>query len=156
MHRVLRRLARPAVPLAAVLLLATACGSSDDSNAADDAASSPSAPASASPSASEGSAESSPSGSASASAETGTVIDIRFADGQVTPAGKQVEIGVGEPFTLRVEADAPGELHIHSTPEQELAYEPGTTEKTLTLDRPGVVDIESHTLDQLVLRVEVS
>ncbi|SDS26748.1 hypothetical protein SAMN04488570_1499 [Nocardioides scoriae] len=156
MHRVLRRLARPAVPLAAVLLLVTACGSPDGSGTTDDAASSPSpsasASASASPSASAGSAESSPS----ASTEAGTVIDIRFADGQVTPAGKQVEVGVGEPFTLRVEADAPGELHIHSTPEQELAYEAGTTEKTLTLDRPGVVDIESHTLDQLVVRVEVS
>ena len=159
MPPVLRRLARPAAPLVATLLLLGGCGSSGGTDAGDAGTSSPSTGATPSESAS-GSAGGSAGGPASASSsptqESGTAVDIRFADGRVTPGGKQIEIGIGEPLTLTIEADAPGELHVHSTPEQEIAYDAGTLEKTLTFDRPGVVDIESHTLDQLVLRVEVS
>ncbi len=154
MSPALGRYLRPIVLTLAALVLVAGCGSSEEP-----AASSPSQSSSA-PSEPSGSAEASESPSESPSpsasqAPTGTVVDITVADGRASPQGKALEVAIGEPVTLRVESDAPGELHIHSTPEQELAFGAGTTEKELTLDRPGVVDVESHDLGQLLVRLEV-
>ena len=76
-------------------------------------------------------------------------------DGEFTPNGERVELGVGETLVLTVTADEAGELHVHSTPEQEIAYEEGTSEHEITIDRPGVVEVESHEPDQIVLQLEV-
>ena len=84
-----------------------------------------------------------------------TTIDITFEGGQVTPQGAKIQVKAGKPVTFHIVADKPGELHVHSSPEQEYAYPAGTTDKTLTLDQPGVVDVESHTLDKLVAQLEV-
>lgn len=85
----------------------------------------------------------------------GTTIDITFKGDQVDPAGVEKRVQAGEPITLHIVADAPGELHVHTSPEQEIAYPVGTTDKTLTIDRPGVVEVESHNLDRLVVQLEV-
>ena len=98
---------------------------------------------------------SSSSSSGAGSTSTGTTISITFSGGSVTPQGKQVKVKAGTPFTLRIKADEPGELHVHSSPESEVAYTAGTTTKKLTIDRPGVVDVESHDLDKLVVQLEV-
>lgn len=85
-------------------------------------------------------------------------IDIDVEDGEVTPAGDEVEVATGEEIDLVVTADAPGEIHVHSEPETELAYE-GTGEPetfTLSIDRPGQVEVESHTLDMLIVKLVVS
>ena len=66
-----------------------------------------------------------------------------------------MEAKVGEEITLRVTSDAPGEIHVHSTPEQELEYAAGTTDLPLTIDAPGLVDVESHTLDMVIVQLEV-
>jgi hypothetical protein len=88
---------------------------------------------------------------------TGTKkIDITFSGDSVTPNGEKVEVGIGQKIQLHVTADAAGEIHVHSTPEQELEYDQGTTDLTLTIDKPGVVDVESHTLDKTILQLEVS
>ncbi len=84
-----------------------------------------------------------------------TTLDITFKGDTVDPQGASVEIEAGKPVKLHIVADQPGELHIHSSPEQELAYEAGTTDKTITIDQPGVVEVESHTLDKLVAQLEV-
>ncbi len=153
MSPALGRLLRPVVLSLSALLLLTGCGSSDSPESSGGSSSSSSS--SPSPSAS-GSASESASASPSPTAEPeGTVVRITVADGAATPQGKAVRVAIGEPVTLRIESDAPGELHIHSTPEQELAFEAGTTEEELTFDRPGVVDVESHDLDQLLYRLEV-
>lgn len=85
-----------------------------------------------------------------------TTIDITFSDGSVTPSGKRVEVDAGQTIELVVKADEPGELHVHSSPEQELPYGAGTTTLKLTIDKPGVVDVESHDLEQVVVQLEVS
>ena len=72
-----------------------------------------------------------------------------------TPNGERVELGVGETLVLTVTADEAGELHVHSTPEQEIAYAEGTSEHEITIDRPGVVEVESHEPAQIVLQLEV-
>ena len=82
-------------------------------------------------------------------------IDITFKGDTVTPQGAKVEVKAGKPLKLHIVADKPGELHVHSSPEQEIEYEAGTTDKTLTIDQPGVVDVESHTLDKLIVQLEV-
>ena len=82
-------------------------------------------------------------------------IDITFSGDSVTPNGEKVEVGVGQKIVLHVTADAPGEIHVHATPEQELEYDQGTTDLSLTIDKPGVVDVESHSLEKTILQLEV-
>ena len=84
------------------------------------------------------------------------VVEITFSDGSVTPNGERVEVKAGEPIELVVTADEPGELHVHSSPEQELEYDAGTTPLELTIEQPGVVDVESHDPKVVVLQLEVS
>jgi hypothetical protein len=82
-------------------------------------------------------------------------IEVTFAGDSVTPNGERVEVAVGEPVELVVTADKPGEIHVHSSPEQELEYPQGTT--TIELDpiqRPGVVEVESHTLEKTIVQLE--
>lgn len=85
----------------------------------------------------------------------GTTIDITFKGDEVDPSGVERRVQAGKAFTLHIVADQPGELHIHSSPEQELVYPAGTTDKTLTIDQPGIVEVESHDLDQLIVQLEV-
>lgn len=72
-----------------------------------------------------------------------------------TPNGERVELGVDQTLVLRIEADEAGELHVHSTPEQDISYDAGTSEHEITIDRPGVVEVESHDPDVIVLQLEV-
>lgn len=83
-------------------------------------------------------------------------VEITFADGEVTPAGERVEAEAGEPIDLVVTADEPGALHIHSDPEQELSYPAGEKTFEIQVDRPGVVDVESHELGVVIVQLEVS
>ena len=84
------------------------------------------------------------------------VIKIRFADGKVTPNGERVEVEVGQPVEFVVAADEAGEIHIHSEPEHELAYGEGEEEfPAVEFDKPGVVVVESHDLEQVIVQLEV-
>lgn len=78
-------------------------------------------------------------------------IDITFEDGSVTPNGDRVDVKVGQPIDLVVTADEPGELHMHTDPEQSISYEAGTKTYQVEIDRPGVVVVESHELDKTVV-----
>jgi hypothetical protein len=81
-------------------------------------------------------------------------IGIEFEGGQA-PEVERVQLAVGETVELVVTSDQPGELHVHSDPEQTLAYDAGTTRLSLTIDRPGVVEVERHEPEALVLQLEV-
>lgn len=83
-------------------------------------------------------------------------IDITFSGGRVTPAGERVEIAAGQNVDLVVRADEPGKIHVHSDPEQQLEYATGTTTLKMTIDRPGIVEVESHDLGQLIVQLEVT
>ena len=85
----------------------------------------------------------------------GTTIDITFSGDSVTPDGVRKKVRAGKPVVLRIEADQAGELHVHSSPEQQIAYPAGTSRKKLTIEQPGLVDVESHDLDRLVVQLEV-
>jgi len=84
-----------------------------------------------------------------------TSVTLTFEDGEAPPP-ERVEVGVGDEVELVVKSDTEGSLHVHTDPEQEFDYGPGTTTFTLTVDQPGVVEVESHELETTVLQLEVS
>lgn len=84
------------------------------------------------------------------------VIKVTFNGDSVTPNGDRIEVSVGQPIELDVTADAPGEIHVHSNPEQELEYKAGTsTIQVKPIDQPGTVDVESHALDKVIVQLQV-
>lgn len=86
----------------------------------------------------------------------GQTISITFKGDSVTPNGDRVEVRLGKPVVFRITADRPGEIHVHSTPEQELSYPAGSSSEKITIDKPGVVDVESHDLDKTIVQLQVS
>ena len=144
-------------PLATTLLLVTlgvaGCGG-DDTTPEPETSSSASDSDSASESTSE-SASATPSDTTQTPEPERPTIEITFEGDTVTPNGERVAVPLGEEIDLVVTADAPGELHVHSTPEQELAYEAGTSTLPLVIDQPGVVEVESHDLELVVVQLEV-
>jgi hypothetical protein len=93
---------------------------------------------------------------AGSSPAQGTVVDVTVHGNSVTPNGARVTAKLDQPVTIHVTADRAGELHVHSTPEQELKYGVGKTTLKVTVDKPGIVDIEDHIADVVVVQLEVS
>jgi hypothetical protein len=84
-------------------------------------------------------------------------IEVIFEGDTVTPNGERVEVETGQPVELNITADAPGEIHVHGDPEQTLDYDEGTSTLEIEpIDQPGVVDVESHELDVVIVQLEVS
>jgi hypothetical protein len=78
-------------------------------------------------------------------------ISITFNGEDTDPSGQKIDVSVGQRIEFDVTADAAGEIHVHSSPEQEFEYDKGST--TLSVDpveRPGQVTVESHTLDKVL------
>jgi hypothetical protein len=74
----------------------------------------------------------------------------------VTPNGERVDVAVGQPVEFVVTADAPGEIHVHSDPEQQLEYEKGTTILKLKgFKTAGIIEVESHALEKTIVQLEV-
>jgi glucose/arabinose dehydrogenase len=82
-------------------------------------------------------------------------VDVTITGDDVTPIAQEVELGVGETLLLNINSDRAGEVHVHSSPEQELEFEAGSSQLDITLDKPGSVDIEEHESDSLLVRVLV-
>ena len=74
----------------------------------------------------------------------------------MTPNGDRVKVQLGKPVVLRITADKAGEIHVHSTPEQQISYPAGSSTEKITITQPGVVDVESHTLDKTIVQLQVS
>ena len=84
-------------------------------------------------------------------------IDITVHGDSVDPNGSRVDVAVGQRIELDVTADAPGEIHVHSSPEQELHYDQGSTTLALKpFQAPGIITVESHTLNKVILQLKVS
>ena len=85
------------------------------------------------------------------------VIEVTFDGDSVTPNGERVEVSTGQDIELKITADVEGEIHVHSSPEQELEYPAGESTQTIQgIDQPGTVDVESHHLDKVIVQLEVS
>ncbi|CUR56336.1 conserved exported hypothetical protein [metagenome] len=83
-------------------------------------------------------------------------IEVTFDGDTVTPNGERVEVQTGQTIVLDITADEGGEIHVHSSPEQELEYDAGSSTVDFTIEQPGVVDVESHGLDKVIVQLEVS
>lgn len=83
------------------------------------------------------------------------VIEVTVADGDITPKGERVQVATGQSIELVVTADTPGGLHVHSSPEQELDYEAGTSTHEIVIDKPGLVEVEAHDPPFVVVQLEV-
>ena len=88
--------------------------------------------------------------------EDAVVVDMTFQDGTASPLGERVQVEVGQQIVFLVNADAPGELHAHTTEELTLEYPAGESELTMVVDQPGVVEVESHELDVTMVQLQVS
>ena len=88
-----------------------------------------------------------------------TMIEVSIANGTVTPDGEAVTVSTGQPVALVIKADDEGEVHVHapdSRDEHVYRYQPGTTTCMFTIDTAGVVDVELHGAERLLLaRLEV-
>jgi hypothetical protein len=147
--RVFRLTAALALPLALVL---TGCGDDTDSSGSAETTQSPTEGAD-SPTESPSSSEESEEEGDGSGANAGTV-EITVEDGSFDPTGERVEASVGEELVLEISADAPGELHVHSTPEQEVAFGQGTTSASLPIEQPGVIEVEDHESGAVILQIE--
>jgi hypothetical protein len=78
------------------------------------------------------------------------VIDITINGSSTTPSGQTIDVAVGQRIELRVSADAPGEIHVHSSPqEQEFQYGKGSSSlQVKPIQAPGRITVESHTLNK--------
>lgn len=96
-------------------------------------------------------------GSSSSGGATATkVIDITITGASTDPSGTVIDVAVGQPIELDVTADKPGEIHVHSSPEeQEFQYGAGKTTLTVKpIQAPGRVVVESHTLEKTILTLQ--
>lgn len=143
------RRALAAAALAALVL--TGCGTDDTDGPS--AAQSPTE--SSSPANPSEAAPSSPSPTDDSGDDSGDAIEIEIEGDRIEPNGMRVKVGVGEEVRLRVESDRPASLHVHSSPEQTLEVGRGETLLTVTIERPGVVDIEEHETGLVVVQLEV-
>jgi hypothetical protein len=83
-------------------------------------------------------------------------IAITFNGDSVTPNGQRYDVAVGQRIELDVTADKPGEIHVHSSPEQEFEYDQGSSTIAVKPIRvPGVITVESHTLSKVILQLRV-
>lgn len=84
------------------------------------------------------------------------VVQVTFEGDSVTPSGERVEVSTGQDIELEITADEAGEIHVHSTPEQEIEYPAGESTQTIEgIDQPGTVDVESHSLEDVIVQLEV-
>jgi hypothetical protein len=144
----LARRALPAAVALSTLLLLGGCGDDEPSEPGTTSSESTSPTAT----------ESSPTTDASPTEPTEPAVAsvaVTVRGDSVKPEGKQVELGIGEPLVLKIDADREGELHVHSTPESYAEFGPGRSRVELTFDKPGQVDVEEHDSGTLVLRVLV-
>jgi len=83
------------------------------------------------------------------------VIDVTFSGVSVNPNGELIKVGVDQRIELDITADAPGEIHVHSSPEQEFEYVKGSSTITVApITAPGRVEVESHTLGKTLFTLQ--
>ena len=84
------------------------------------------------------------------------IIAITLDGKTVSPSAESREIKLNQPVVLRINSNAAGQLHVHSSPEQVVDFPAGESEITLTFKIPGVIAVEDHALDKLIVQLEVS
>lgn len=127
---------------AALLLALSACGSSGKPAGSDDGGpaitATPSAQVTTQP------------------AANAKVIKVTIDKSSLSPVGAEAKISRNQPVVLEIHASVAGQLHVHSSPEQHIDFGVGDSQITLSFDKPGVIAVEDHALNQLIVQLEVS
>ena len=142
------------VAVAAAALILTACASKAESGDAEPSMSaSPSDGATQSPGKT---GEPSPSAEQTPEQNPDAVtIELTVRGDSIKPGPSLVKVKRGKPVVFRIDSDRPGGLHVHSSPEQTPEFKQGKSTITITIDTPGVVEVEEHEADALVAQLEV-
>lgn len=84
------------------------------------------------------------------------VVHVDIEGDQVSPNGDTVDVPLGSQVELDIQADTSGEIHVHSSPEQQVDYHAGTTQASLgTFGVPGQVAVEVHALNKTIVTLRV-
>lgn len=137
-----------------MLLASTACAPSTSSGTdvsdAPSTASDPSISSSATPP-----TQSKSSDPSSTSEPSGPTLAIKIEGDKVSPNAQRITVEAGDPVTITFTTDRPGELHVHSKPEQYVEFAKGSTKAQLVIDTPGLVEVEEHDSSAVVAQIEV-
>ncbi len=87
--------------------------------------------------------------------QAAATIEVTIKGNNIAPVAEPLTIGVGQTVSIDVTSDRAGTLHVHSSPEHEYNFNPGSSHYEFTLDQPGQVDIEEHVSNTLIARVTV-
>lgn len=85
----------------------------------------------------------------------GATVQVRIAGERVSPNADEVDLSPGDPLRFEIESDRPGQLHVHSKPEQFVDFGAGRTVQEITIKTPGSVEVEEHDTSAVVAIVEV-
>lgn len=159
-----------AAALVSTLVLSTsACaGPADDASSSGTQSSSPASTESTSEAASSGSvpsetasldsasSEATPTPAPTPTAPAGPAIIIKISGDKITPNAKEIDLRRGEPLLMTITSDRPGQLHVHSKPEQYVDFKAGTSQQELVIKTPGVVEAEEHDTSAVVAVITVT
>lgn len=87
--------------------------------------------------------------------DAGSVIEVEIEGDKIEPNGLRMKVQAGQSITFHITSDRAARLHVHSSPEQVLEVGKGESERTLVIDRPGLVDVEEHESGLVLLQLEV-
>lgn len=96
-----------------------------------------------------------PSAGAPAEPRSDRTLEIVISHGKVSPAPGRTELKKGQRIELRVRADRADTLHVHGYDKEARLPAGRTTILTLTADRTGLFDVETHESDLLLTQLVV-
>jgi hypothetical protein len=82
-------------------------------------------------------------------------VTARLVDGRVEPPPSRVDVALGAPVVLRVEAGAPAEVHVHGYDAAADAAPGAPACLQFVADLPGVFEVESHPDHTVLLQLAV-
>jgi hypothetical protein len=138
----------PLAVLCALVLALPACAGTDEPGDEPQAAPTASTPTASTP------ATGSP-GRSPEPAQDGTVIELTYADGEVSGDTDRVEVPLGGTVVLRVTSDVAEQIHVHGVDEYVDVPAGQPTEATFVADVPGVFEVELHRAGTLLTRLQV-
>ena len=84
------------------------------------------------------------------------VIGVTIAGESVSPSGDRIPVDRNQPIVFEIDADEAGELHVHSSPAQSIAYPAGKSQAEITIDKAGLIEAEIEDSGTLVVELEVN
>ncbi|WP_284536902.1 hypothetical protein [Nocardioides sp. T2.26MG-1] len=85
----------------------------------------------------------------------GSELVVTISGDEVLPNAKEISIDTGESLVISFTSDRPGELHVHSKPEQVLEFPAGKSTQELVIETPGLVEVEEHETGAVVAQIKV-